>query len=103
MRGGWAAAAAVVLLASYAYIAGGGPSVVRATVMAVIYLLPSHHRSTNSARHAMWITLVVVLMAVPLSIADVGLWLTFGATAAIIAGATRAALPSSPGSARRRP
>ena len=38
-------------------------------------------------------TLVAVLLASPLSIADVGLWLTFGATAAIVAGASIVALP----------
>jgi predicted membrane metal-binding protein len=38
VRGGWAAGAAIVLLAAYAYVAGGGPSVIRATVMAAIYL-----------------------------------------------------------------
>ena len=38
-------------------------------------------------------TLVAVLLASPLSIADVGLWLTFGATAAIVAGASSITLP----------
>ena len=33
------------------------------------------------------------MIASPLSIADVGLWLTFGATAAIVAGAAIARLP----------
>ena len=41
----------------------------------------------------MSITLVAVLIALPLSIADVGLWLTFGATAAIVAGMRLIALP----------
>ena len=36
----------------------------------------------------------MILLASPLSIADVGLWLTFGATAAIVAGVTRVPLPS---------
>ena len=38
IRDGWAAGAAVALLAWYAYVAGGGASVTRATVMAAIYL-----------------------------------------------------------------
>ena len=34
IRGGWAAGAAIAILIVYAYVAGGGPSVVRATAMA---------------------------------------------------------------------
>jgi len=96
VRGGWAAAGAVLLLACYAYIAGGGPSVIRATVMAAIYLLLRVIDQRTAPTHAMALTIALVLMANPLSIADVGLWLTFGATAAIIAGASRVALPSAP-------
>ena len=96
VRGGWAATGAVFLLACYAYIAGGGPSVIRATVMAAIYLLLRVIDQRSAPSHAMALTIAVVLLANPLSIADVGLWLTFGATAAIIAGASRAALPSAP-------
>ncbi len=93
IRDGWAAAAAVSLLAAYAHVAGGGPSVARATVMAVIYLALRIMDQRTAPRHAMALTAVVVLLASPLSIADVGLWLTFGATAAIIAGASYVRLP----------
>ena len=96
VRGGWAAAGAVCLLSCYAYIAGGGPSVIRATVMAAIYLLLRVIDQRTAPSHAMSLTIAVVLLANPLSIADVGLWLTFGATAAIVAGASRAPLPSTP-------
>ena len=88
IRGGWAASAAIVLLAAYAFIAGGGPSVIRATMMACIYLGLRIIDQRTAAMHAIALTLVAVLVASPLSIADVGLWLTFGATAAIVAGAT---------------
>ncbi len=94
VRGGWAAGGAVFLLASYAFVAGGGPSVVRATVMAAIYLALRVIDQRTAPRHAMALTGAVVLLADPLSIADVGLWLTFGATAAIIAGASRVHLPT---------
>jgi competence protein ComEC len=88
IRGGWAAGAAIVLLAAYAYVAGGGPSVIRATMMAAIYLALRIIDQRTAPMHAMAVTLVAVLIASPLSIADAGLWLTFGATAAIVAGAT---------------
>lgn len=93
IRGGWAAGAAVVLLAVYAHLAGAGPSVLRATVMAAIYLSLRVIDQRTAPRHAMALTAAAVLLAAPLSIADVGLWLTFGATAAIIVGASRVPLP----------
>jgi competence protein ComEC len=95
VRGGWAAGAAIGLLAAYAYLAGGGPSVIRATVMAAIYLALRLIDQRTAPLHAMSVTLVAVLIASPLSIADVGLWLTFGATAAIVAGALLIRLPDS--------
>jgi competence protein ComEC len=93
IRGGWAAGGAVVLLAAYAHLAGAGPSVLRATVMAAIYLSLRVIDQRTAPRHAMALTAGVVLIASPLTIADVGLWLTFGATAAIIVGASRVPLP----------
>lgn len=96
IRGGWAAGAAVAVLLAYAHIAGGGPSVMRATVMAAIYLSLRIIDQRTAPKHAMAITVAAILLASPLTIADVGLWLTFGATAAIVVGATRVALPSSP-------
>jgi competence protein ComEC len=95
IRGGWGASAAIAVLIAYAYLAGGGSSVVRATVMATIYLALRWIDQRTAPLHAMSITLVAVLMASPLSIADVGLWLTFGATAAIVAGAAIVTLPQS--------
>jgi len=94
IRDGWAAAAAAASLGAYAFMAGGGASVVRATVMAAIYLLLRVIDQRTSPLHAMSLTAIVILLASPLSIADVGLWLTFGATAAIIVGVTRVPLPS---------
>jgi competence protein ComEC len=87
IRGAWAAGAAIGLLAAYAYIAGGGPSVLRATLMASIYLALRLIDQRTAPLHVMSVTLLAVLIASPLSIADVGLWLTFGATAAIVASA----------------
>ncbi len=54
--------------------------------MAAIYLSLRVIDQRTAPRHAMALTAAAVLIASPLSIADVGLWLTFGATAAIIVG-----------------
>jgi len=63
-------------------------------VMAAIYLGLRLIDQKTAPLHAISITLVAVLIASPMSVADVGLWLTFGATAAIIAGAAVIPLPS---------
>lgn len=89
IRDGWAAGAAVVMLVWYAYVAGGGPSVTRATVMAAIYLSLRVIDQRTAPMHAMALTAASVLTVSPLAIADVGFWLTFGATAAIVVGTTR--------------
>ena len=91
IRDGWAAGAAVALLVWYAYVAGGGPSVTRATVMAAIYLSLRMIDQRTAPVHAMALTAAAVLIVSPLAIADVGFWLTFGATAAIVVGTTRVA------------
>jgi competence protein ComEC len=95
IRGGWAAGFAILTLAAYAFIAGAGPSVMRATVMAAVYLGLRMIDQRTAPLHAMSVTLVALLIASPLSIADVGLWLTFGATAAIVAGAALMRMPKS--------
>jgi competence protein ComEC len=89
IRDGWAAGAAVVLLVWYAFVAGGGPSVTRATMMAAIYLSLRLIDQRTAPVHALSLTAAAVLIVTPLSIADVGFWLTFGATAAIVVGAAR--------------
>jgi len=94
IRGGWAAAATVAVLAAYAHLAGGGPSVLRATVMAGLYLSLRVIDQRTAPTHALALTVAAVLLASPLAIADVGLWLTVGATAAIVAGAMRVTLPA---------
>ena len=89
IRGGWAAGAAVAVLLAYAHIAGGGAvgDARHADGGDLLSLRIIDQRT--APRHAMAITVAVILLASPLAIADVGLWLTFGATAAIVAGATR--------------
>jgi competence protein ComEC len=95
IRGPSAAALAIPLLAGYACVAGGGASVTRATVMAAIYLALRVIDQRTAPAHALALTAAGVLLATPLSISDVGFWLTFGATLAIVAGVARFALPTS--------
>ncbi len=89
-RGGSIALAA--LLCAYGYIAGGGPSVARATIAAVVYLLAvaADHRSP-----AMNVLAAVALVAVayePLEVFDPGLALSYGATLALLVAADRVRL-----------
>ncbi|HET9703735.1 MAG TPA: DNA internalization-related competence protein ComEC/Rec2 [Vicinamibacterales bacterium] len=95
IRDGWAAAAAIALLSAYAHVAGSGASVVRATTMAVIYLGLRVIDQRTAPRHAMAVTAAALLVLSPLAVADVGMWLTFGATIAIVAGLERLPRPAS--------
>ena len=85
--------AAITVLVSYAFLTGGGASVVRATMMAAIYLSLRVIDQRTSPMQAMAVTAASLLMVSPLSIVDVGFWLTFGATAAIVIGGARVVLP----------
>ncbi len=78
-------------LVFYAFLVGGGASVERATLMAVAYLVAHavDHRSRpmNSLALAAGVSLAVS----PLSLFDPALWLTYGATSAILLGVPRLA------------
>ncbi len=90
LRGRGAAVAAIAALAAYAVVAAGGPSVARATVMAVLYLAVRLIDQRTAAANAIAFAGAVLLIASPLSIADIGFWLTFGATGAILVGVAHA-------------
>ncbi len=79
----WVTAAVLV---GYAGVVGGGASVVRATVMAVIYLVARQAGHRSVPINALAVTCAVILLATPEAIADVAFWLTFGATLGILAG-----------------
>jgi competence protein ComEC len=82
---------AIVLLLAYAQVASAGPSVWRATLMAVLYLGAQllDHRTSPCQAAAMAASVMVA--AQPLDIRDPGFVLTFGATAALLEGARRGA------------
>ncbi len=83
--------ATAVLLVAYAYLVGGGPSVERATLMAVTYLVA--HAVDHRSRPANSLALAAGagLAVSPLSLFDPALWLTYGATLAILVGVPRLA------------
>ena len=82
---GAASCVAIGALVAYAVIAAGGASVLRATLMAVIYLAVRLLDQRTGATEAVSPDRSdVVLLAEPLAIADVGFWLTFGATVAFM-------------------
>jgi competence protein ComEC len=80
---GWVTMAA---LAGYAVVVGGGASVTRATLMAIIYLLARQAGHRGAPLNALAVSAALLLLGSPSSVADVGFWLTFGATLGIVLG-----------------
>ena len=100
VRGRIAALITIAVLACFAIVASGGASVARATLMASIYLAVRLIDQRTAAANAVGLSAAALLLVNPLAIVDVGFWLTFGATSAILVGAsafdspeTRAASP----------
>ena len=73
-------------LIAYATVVGGSASVVRATAMAVSYLLARQADLRGAPLNALAVACVLILLATPDSVADVAFWLTFGATLGIMIG-----------------
>lgn len=90
-RGRGAAGLGVTTVMAYGIIAEGGASVSRATTIAVIYLGVRLLDLRTPPVQALALAALGMLLASPLAIADVGFWLTFGASTAIVLGATRVA------------
>jgi competence protein ComEC len=93
-HGRLASVIAICTLSAYASIAMGGASVLRATLMAVIYLAMRAIDHRTAAANAISLTAALVLLMTPLAIGDVGFWLTFGATIALLAAGTKASKAS---------
>ncbi len=86
-RTGVAEMAVATILVGYAYLVGGGPSVVRATLMAVIFLLAHAIDQRSRPLNTLAVTAGVCLAVDPLMVYDAGAWLTYGATLGILVGA----------------
>jgi competence protein ComEC len=72
-------------LVGYGYLVGGGASVDRATLMAVVYLAGRAMDLRGPPMNALVLVAGILLAIDPLSIVDPAFLLTFGATVAIIA------------------
>jgi competence protein ComEC len=87
IRGRHAAAAAIILLFGYALIVTSGPSVWRATLMAVLYFAARTIDHRAGAWQTLAIAAALMIVARPLDVRDAGFILTFGATLALLEGA----------------
>jgi competence protein ComEC len=76
--------AAVAALVAYAKLVGGGASVDRATLMAVTYFGARAFDHRSPTLNALALVSGLLVATAPLSIADPGFLLTFGATLAIV-------------------
>lgn len=86
LRPGVAHLAVAVTLAGYAFLVGGGASVMRATQMAVLYLVAHAVDHRAKPYNAIGASAGVTSALDPLAVRDAGAWLTYGATVAILAG-----------------
>jgi competence protein ComEC len=95
------------ILAFYGYAAGLAPSVMRATIAAMLYLAGRVADSRGGALNAIAVAAAIAASLDPLTILDPGFVLSFGATLAIVVAAGRmvsppAGLSRKQASARRR-
>ncbi len=81
----WATAPAASAVVAYVFIAGLSPSVLRAGIMAVVYLLGAAIGRPRSSLAALGIAAVAMTAASPASAADAGFQLSLAATAGLIA------------------
>jgi competence protein ComEC len=75
---------AIAALLAYGYLVGGGASVNRATLMAVVYLAARILDLRGPPANVLALSAGLLIAARPLAILDPGFLLTFGATAAIL-------------------
>jgi competence protein ComEC len=84
-----AALMTVAVLVAYALVVTSGPSVWRATLMAVAYLGARVMDHRSPPWHSLATASLLIVAISPLAVRDVGFALTFGATAALLEGARR--------------
>src|SRR5262245_7393786 len=86
-----AALPAMAMLTLYALVASSGPSVWRATLMALLYFAARALDHRVPTWQAAAVAAAMMIVAHPLDIRDPGFILTFGATAALLEGARHGA------------
>jgi competence protein ComEC len=98
---------AIAVLLAYAQIATSGPSVWRATLMALLYLAARAADHRSSSWHAISVAAAAMVAARPLEVRDPGFILTFAATAALLeaarwVGSRRGSMPLAGSDGRSR-
>ncbi len=83
------AVVALVVLAAHGWVIGGGPSVMRATLTAIVYLALRVIDQRTAPVNAIGVGASLMLLANPLDIVNAGFWLTFGATGALLVAGAR--------------
>jgi competence protein ComEC len=74
----------IIFLAAYAYFTGANPSVVRATVMAVVFLAGFLWEREQESLNSLGLAALVILVIDPLSLMDIGFQLSFMGVFSII-------------------
>ncbi len=90
IRGRASALLTIGVLIAYAMVVTAGPSVWRATLMAVAYFAARVIDHRTPVWQATAIAAALILVITPLDLGDPGFVLTFGATVALVEGARRA-------------
>jgi len=89
IRGRPGALLTIAVLIAFATVVTAGPSVWRATVMAIAYFVARVVDQRTPVWQAMAVAAAIILVTKPLDLADPGFLMTFGATAALVEGARR--------------
>jgi competence protein ComEC len=89
IRGRPGALLTIAVLIAFATVVTAGPSVWRATVMAIAYFVARVVDQRTPVWQAMAVAVAIILVTKPLDLADPGFLMTFGATAALVEGARR--------------
>ncbi len=87
IRGRRAACAAILILSCYALVVTAGPSVWRATLMAVLYFAARAIDQRTGGWQTLSVAAALMIVVRPLDVRDAGFILTFGATLALLEGA----------------
>jgi len=85
-----------VLICAYGYVAGGGPSVARATLAATVYLLATAADHRSPALNVFSTVALAAVISEPLEVFDPALLLSYGATLALLIAAGRLLAPPRP-------
>ena len=89
IRGRIGALLTIVVLVAFAAVVTSGPSVWRATLMAIAYFAARAIDHRTPVWQATALAAAMMLVVRPLDVGDPGFMLTFGATAALVEGARR--------------